>query len=100
MADHIDHIRKIAGVDHVGFGSDFDGTGNELPEGLEDVSTFPVILAELSRRGWSEADMRKVAGENALRALAQAERVAARLQKERKASNKTIQEMDGTKPRM
>ena len=100
VADHIDHIRKIAGVDHVGFGSDFDGTGNELPEGLEDVSTFPVILAELSRRGWSEADMRKVAGENALRALAQAERVAARLQKERKASNKTIQEMDGTKPRM
>ncbi|MEP7347109.1 MAG: dipeptidase [Gemmatimonadaceae bacterium] len=100
VADHIDHIRKVAGVDHVGFGSDFDGTGNDLPEGLQDVSTFPVLLAELSRRGWSEADMRKVAGENVLRAMAQAERVAARLQKERKASNKTIEEMDGAKTRM
>jgi membrane dipeptidase len=84
----------------VGFGSDFDGTGNDLPEGLQDVSTFPVLLAELSRRGWSEADLRKVAGENALRAFARAELVAARLQKERKASNKTIQEMDGAKPKM
>jgi membrane dipeptidase len=100
VADHIDHIRKIAGVDHVGFGSDFDGTGNDLPEGLQDVSTFPVLLAELSRRGWTEGDMRKVAGENVLRAMAQAERVAARLQKERKASNRTIREMDGTKTRM
>jgi len=100
VADHIEHIRKVAGVDHVGFGSDFDGTGNDLPEGLQDVSTFPVLLAELSRRGWSEADLRKVAGENVLRAMAQAERVAARLQKERKASNKTIEEMDGAKTRM
>jgi membrane dipeptidase len=100
VADHIEHIRKVAGVNHVGFGSDFDGTGNDLPEGLKDVSTFPVILAELSRRGWSDADLRKVAGENLLRAWAQAERVSARLKKERKASNKTIQELDGKGPKM
>lgn len=100
VADHIEHIRNVAGVNHVGLGSDFDGTGNDLPEGLQDVSTFPALLAELSRRGWSEPDLRKVAGENVLRAMAQAERAAARLQKERKPSNKTIQEMDGVKTRM
>jgi membrane dipeptidase len=100
VADHIEHIRKVAGVSNVGLGSDFDGTGNNLPEGLKDVSTFPSLLAELSRRGWSEADLRKVAGENVLRALAQAERVAARLQKERRPSNKTIAELDGPRPKM
>lgn len=99
VADHIEHVRKVAGVDHVGIGSDFDGTGNELPEGLADVSRFPDLLAELSRRGWSEADMRKVAGENVLRALSRAEVVARRLQRERQPSNRTIQELDG-KPRM
>lgn len=100
VADHIEHIRKVAGVDHVGFGSDFDGTGNDLPAELQDVSTFPVLLAELSRRGWSDADLRKVAGENLLRAWAQADKVAARLRKERPASNKTIQELDGKGPKM
>lgn len=100
VADHIEHIRKIAGVDHVGFGSDFDGTGNDLPVGLQDVSTFPVLLAELSRRGWSEADLRKVAGENALRVLAQAEAVATRLKKERGPSNKTIDELDRVRTKM
>ncbi|HSP54665.1 MAG TPA: dipeptidase [Dehalococcoidia bacterium] len=95
VADHVEHVRKIAGVDHVGIGSDFDGTDNDLPEGLEDVSKFPALLIELSHRGWSEADLRKVAGENVLRALARAEVVARRLQKERPASNKTIQELDG-----
>lgn len=100
VADHIEHIRKVAGVDHVGLGSDFDGTGNDLPEGLQDVSTFPALLAELARRGWSDADLRKVAGENVLRVLATAERVAARLQKERHASLKTIEELDGMKPKM
>lgn len=94
VADHIEHIRRVAGVDHVGLGSDFDGTGNNLPVGLEDVSTFPVLLAELSRRGWSEEHLRKLAGENILRAMAQAERVAARLQRERPPSTKTIQELD------
>ena len=94
VADHIEHVRRVAGVDHVGIGSDFDGTDNELPVGLEDVSTFPALLAELSRRGWSETDLGKVAGENVLRALARAEEIAARLQRERPPSTRTIQEMD------
>ena len=94
VADHIDHVKKVAGVDHVGIGSDFDGTGNQLPVGLEDVSTFPSLLAELSRRGWSEADLRKLAGENVLRALQQAERVSARLRRERAPSTRTIEQLD------
>lgn len=95
VADHIEHVRRIAGVDHVGIGSDFDGTGNNLPVGLEDVSTYPALFAELSRRGWSEADLGKLAGENVLRALARAEEVAKRLQRERRPSTKTIQQLDG-----
>jgi membrane dipeptidase len=94
VADHIDHVRKVAGVDHVGIGSDFDGI-TDVPQGLEDVSKFPFLFAELARRGWSDADLRKLAGENVLRAFARAEAVAARLQKERPASTKTIQELDG-----
>jgi membrane dipeptidase len=77
VADHIVHIAKVAGVDHVGIGSDFDGVGNSLPKGLEDVSTYPALLAELMRRGWSDEDVRKVAGENVLRVMAEAEKVAA-----------------------
>ncbi|HEU4967410.1 membrane dipeptidase, partial [Sphingomonas sp.] len=57
--------------------SDFDGVGNSLPKGLEDVSTYPALLAELMRRGWSDEDVRKVAGENILRVMAEAEKVAA-----------------------
>jgi membrane dipeptidase len=87
-------VKKVAGADHVGIGSDFDGV-DALPVGLEDVSRFPALFAELSRRGWSERDLRKLAGENVLRALAQAERVAARLQKSRPASVRTITQMDG-----
>ena len=94
VANHIEHVRRVAGVDHVGIGSDFDGTDNQLPVGLEDVSTFPALLAELSRRGWSEEDLRKVAGENALRVLTVAERIAARLQRERPPSTRTIEELD------
>jgi membrane dipeptidase len=94
VADHIEHVRRVAGVDHVGIGSDFDGTDNQLPVGLEDVSTFPALLAELSRRGWSEEDLRKVAGENALRVMSIAERVAARLRRERPPSTRTIEELD------
>ncbi|MGH7672174.1 MAG: dipeptidase [Gemmatimonadales bacterium] len=68
VADHVDHIRRVAGVDHVGLGSDFDGISS-VPQALEDVSKFPDLLAELLRRGWSEQDVRKVAGLNALRVL-------------------------------
>ena len=76
VADHIDHIAKVAGVDHVGIGSDFDGVGNSLPEGLGDVSHYPALLAELMRRGWSDADIAKLAGGNILRAMASAEHIA------------------------
>jgi membrane dipeptidase len=94
VADHIEHVRDIAGIDHVGIGSDFDGIDDVIP-GLENVSKFPYLLAELARRGWSDADLRKVAGENFIRVFTQAETVAARLQKERKPSTATIDEMDG-----
>jgi membrane dipeptidase len=81
VADQIDYVRKVAGVDHVGIGSDFDGI-TEVVQGLEDVSTFPALFAELARRGWSDADLRKLAGENLLRVFSQAEAVAKRLQRE------------------
>ncbi|MFN2399572.1 MAG: dipeptidase [Gemmatimonadaceae bacterium] len=94
VADHIEHIRKVAGADHVGIGGDFDGI-SEVIQGLEDVSTYPALFAELSRRGWSDADLRKLAGENILRVLARAETVAARLKRERPPSTRTIAELDG-----
>ncbi len=80
VADHIDHIKAVAGVDHVGLGGDFDGI-TEVVVGLEDVSTYPALLAELARRGWSDADLRKLAGENILRVLETTERVAAQRQR-------------------
>jgi membrane dipeptidase len=80
VADHIEYVRRVAGVDHVGIGGDFDGI-SEVPQGLEDVSTYPALFAELARRGWSDNDLRKLAGENFLRVFVQAESVARRLQK-------------------
>ena len=97
VADHIDHVRQVAGVDHVGIGSDFDGI-DYVPVGLEDVSKFPDLFAELIRRGWSDPDLKKLAGQNLLRALRQAERTAARLQREREPSTRTIEELDGGHP--
>lgn len=76
VADHVEHIAKIAGIDHVGIGSDYDGVDNDLPEGLQDVSTYPALLAELMRRGWNDADVAKVAGGNVLRVMERAEAVA------------------------
>lgn len=93
-ADHIDHIVKVAGIDHVGLGSDFDGV-TSLPEGLEDVSRFPMLTAELLRRGYSDADVRKILGGNILRVMRRAEAVAARLQRERPPSAAKIDELDG-----
>jgi membrane dipeptidase len=81
VADQIDYVRKIAGVDYVGIGSDFDGI-TEVVQGLEDVSTFPALFAELARRGWTDADLRKLAGENLLRVFAQAEAVSRQLRGE------------------
>jgi membrane dipeptidase len=85
VADHIDHIRKVAGVDHVGIGSDFDGV-EDVPQGLEGVDCYPALLAELMRRGWTDADVAKVAGSNLLRVLAAAEQVSAKLRITRAAS--------------
>ncbi|HTG84636.1 MAG TPA: dipeptidase [Gemmatimonadales bacterium] len=93
VADHIEHARKVAGVDHVGIGSDFDGI-DAGPDGLEDVSKFPALFAELIRRGWSDADLKKLAGENVLRVLRQAEAVAMKDQKGREPSTATILELD------
>jgi membrane dipeptidase len=95
VADHIDHLRDVAGIEHVGIGSDFDG-GEPLPEGLTDVSGFPALLGELLRRGYSEADVRGIAGGNVIRAMRDAEAVAARLQGERAPSEATIEELDAT----
>ncbi|MES2043852.1 MAG: dipeptidase [Pseudomonadota bacterium] len=82
VADHIEHVAKVAGVDHVGIGSDYDGVGNELPQGLENVDTYPALLAELMRRGWSDADVAKLAGGNVLRVMERAEAVAASMRGE------------------
>jgi membrane dipeptidase len=92
-ADHMDHVRKVAGPDHVGIGSDFDGIPT-VPAGLEDVSTYPALVAELLRRGWPEADVRKAIGLNVLRVMRRAEDVAARLQKQRAPSVATIEQLD------
>ena len=82
LIDHIDHIVKVAGIDHVGIGADFDGA-TDMPQGAEDVSMLPNITYELLKRGYSERDIRKILGENFLRAFAAAERVA-------RASSKSI----------
>jgi len=96
VADHIEHIRQVAGVDHIGIGSDFDGI-ERGPDGLEDVSKFPALFAELIRRGWSDGDLKKLAGENLLRAFRQAEATAKRLQGERAPSTATIEQFDGAR---
>jgi membrane dipeptidase len=84
-ADHIDHIRKVAGIDHIGLGGDFDGI-TSVPEGLEDVSKYPTLTAELLRRGYREDDVKKILGLNILRVMRQVEKVSATLQKQRPAS--------------
>jgi membrane dipeptidase len=94
VADHVDHVRKVAGVDHVGLGGDYDGN-DSWPEGLEDVSGYPRLLAELARRGWSDEDLGKLASGNVLRVMRRAEEVARRLSAERPASTATIEALDG-----
>jgi len=75
VADHIDHIRKVAGIDHIGIGGDFGGV-DELPVGLENVSTYPALFAELVRRGYSKADLAKIAQGNVLRVMRGVEKAA------------------------
>ena len=96
VADHIDHIAKVAGIDHVGIGSDYDGVDSSLPEGLESVATYPALLAEMLRRGWSDADVAKLAGGNVLRVMEQAEKIAATMKAELPATA-TEPAMDGGK---
>jgi len=79
VADHIDHIRTLAGIDHIGIGSDFDGT-ESLPQGLEDVSKYPELIAELIHRGYSDDEIQKILGKNVLRAMRGAEQVSERLE--------------------
>ena len=93
VADHIDHVRKVAGIDHAGIGSDFDGI-TRTPIGLPDVGSFPALTAELLRRGYSEADAKKVLGLNVLRVMRRAEEAAARLQASRQPSTARIGDLD------
>lgn len=95
VADHIDHIAKVAGVDHVGLGGDYDGLP-ALPEGMDGVETYPKLLAEMMRRGWSDADIAKLAGGNILRVMEAAEKVAASMRGE-PAATETIAQLDSTK---
>ncbi|HEX8240649.1 MAG TPA: dipeptidase [Allosphingosinicella sp.] len=97
VADHVEHIRKVAGIDHVGIGSDFDGIGGAAPKGLEGVETYPALLAELARRGWSDSDLAKLAGGNVLRAMEGVERVAAGMTNEPPLIA-TIEQLDGKRP--
>ena len=94
VADHIDHIRQVIGIDYIGIGGDYDGISS-LPVGLEDVSTYPMLTAELVRRGYSDEDIMKILGRNVLRVMRDAEAVAARLQQERHASGASIEVLDG-----
>jgi membrane dipeptidase len=94
VADHIDHVRKVAGVDHIGLGGDFDGISTVV-EGLEDVSKYPDLTAELIRRGYTDQDIKKILGLNILRVMRRAELVAATLQKTRGPSTATLEQMDG-----
>ena len=93
VATHMDYVRRVAGPDHVGIGSDFDGI-ETVPAGLEDVSKYPALTAELLRRGWADEDVRKALGSNVLRVMRSTEEVAARLRKQREPSTSTIEQLD------
>ncbi|MFB7417661.1 dipeptidase [Streptomyces sp. NPDC056121] len=94
VADHLDHMREVAGVDHIGIGGDYDGT-TFLPDGLGDVSGYPNLIAELVDRGWSDTDLAKLTWQNAVRVLGAAEDVARDEQARRGPSNATLDQLDG-----
>ncbi|MFG2524067.1 dipeptidase [Streptomyces sp. NPDC048527] len=94
VADHLDHMREVAGVDHIGIGGDYDGTAF-LPDGLGDVSGYPNLIAELVDRGWSDPDLAKLTWQNAVRVLGAAEDVARDEQSRRGPSNATLAQLDG-----
>jgi membrane dipeptidase len=97
IADHVDHIARVAGVDHIGVGADLDGIST-TPEGLDSVASYPVLFAELVRRGYTDEQLKGIAGLNVLRVMRRVEAVAARLQKERPASDVRIEEVDKPLP--
>lgn len=97
VADHIEHVAKVCGMDCVGIGGDFDGIP-ETPAGLDGVDKYPDLFAELARRGWSDADLAKLAGGNVLRAMREAEATAKKLQATTQPSYATVAELDGAKP--
>jgi membrane dipeptidase len=101
VADHLDHMREVTGIDHLGIGGDFDGTAS-TPEGLRDVSSYPNLIAELMDRGWSAADLTQLTWHNALRVLRDVEAVAAKLRGTEHPSFATIEQLDGprTDPRI
>jgi membrane dipeptidase len=94
VAGHIEHVREVAGVDHVGLGGDFDGT-DQLPDGMPDVSCYPALLAELLGRGWTEEDCAKLAGGNILRVMRDAAAAARELSAQRPPSTARIEDLDG-----
>ena len=97
VADHVEHVVRIAGHDHVGIGSDFDGIDGYAPKGLEGVETYPALLAELARRGWSDADLAKLSGGNVLRVMERVEAVAAAMKGE-PPMLATIEQLDAKRP--
>jgi membrane dipeptidase len=94
VADHVEHVRAVAGVDHIGLGGDYDGV-ESLPQGLEDVSRYPALIAELLDRGWSEADCGKLACGNLLRAKRGAEVAAREISARRGPSRARIEDFAG-----
>ncbi|MEU6280784.1 MULTISPECIES: dipeptidase [unclassified Streptomyces] len=94
VADHLDHMREVAGIDHLGIGGDYDGTAF-TPDGLNDVSGYPNLIAELLDRGWSKPDLAKLTWQNAVRVLGAAEDTARDLQARHAPSNATIDALDG-----
>jgi membrane dipeptidase len=98
VADHVEHVVKVAGIDHVGIGSDYDGISGTHPDAMEGVDKYPLLFIELARRGWSDADLAKLSGGNFLRALEGAERTAAAM-KDAPPFNGTIEMLDGSAAR-
>jgi membrane dipeptidase len=94
VADHVEHVRSVAGLDHVGIGSDFDGT-SVTPTGLSGVETFPLLLAELAERGWSDPELAQLTWHNALRVLRDTEAAARAAQASRPPSTATLAGLDG-----
>jgi len=93
VADHVEHVRDVAGIAHVGIGGDFDGC-DDLTDGLEDVAQYPTLFAELLDRGWSEPECRQLAGGNVLRVMRDAEAVATQARAARPPSRATIATLD------